>query len=135
MAKKRKSVVRFLNTYRFLPGEKDPVIPQVFAVMDTEHCTISEANARSGVAKGTLYKWKKDVAEGGTRRPQWATVSAVIGALGYRTAFVPMSTSERKSVRNGAPLEAEAPKILFQNTMRKVKNGKAVDQVSGLAGH
>lgn len=72
-------MARFLvyRSYRFI--DKDPIIDAVKTVVQDEHLNNNRVHEISGVASTTLTNWF----EGGTRRPQNSTVSAVTAALGY----------------------------------------------------
>lgn len=65
------------RSYRFI--DKDPIIDAVRTVVQDEHLNNNRVHDISGVAAGTLTNWF----EGGTRRPQNSTVTAVTAALGY----------------------------------------------------
>lgn len=114
MAKRRKQVVHFLNTYRFQAGEKDPIIDQVHTLFQDIGASVSEIHEISGVSTSTLYNWF----DGPTRRPQHATVAAVLAALGYEFKL----SAHGRSVRDGVRWEAAAPAILKRvASLRKPK--------------
>ena len=70
------------RSYNFV--DKDPVIDKVRTIVKDEGLSNSEIHTISGVSATTLHNWF----EGETRRPQYATVAAVTGSLGYRQEFV-----------------------------------------------
>ena len=70
------------KSYNFV--DKDPVIDKVRGMVKAEGLKYSEISALSGVSHTTMHNWF----EGTTKRPQYATVMAVVHALGYRTTFV-----------------------------------------------
>jgi transcriptional regulator with XRE-family HTH domain len=60
------------------------VIDKVRTLVQREGLKHSEISALSGVTASTMHNWF----EGKTRRPQYATVMAVVHALGYRSVFI-----------------------------------------------
>jgi hypothetical protein len=76
--------VSVYRTYRFI--DKDPVIDETRTIVqDVGLMTRLQVVADlSGVGVGTLRNWFT----GGTRKPQNATVMAVVTALGYERKFV-----------------------------------------------
>jgi len=81
MANKRTSL-RLYSSYNF--SDKDPVIDKVRTLVNREHMSYGEIHERSGVTVSTIRGWL----DGKTRRPQYATVMAVVHALGYRSTFL-----------------------------------------------
>lgn len=76
------------KTYNFV--DKDPVIDRLRGY--TKGIKYSKISADSGVSVTTLRNWF----EGQTKRPQYATVIAVMRALGYRESFVQMGVKNEK---------------------------------------
>ena len=74
------SELKLYKSYNFV--DKDPVIDKMRGMLKGRK--YSEVAAQSGVSATTLYNWF----EGGTKRPQYATVIAVTRALGFREVFV-----------------------------------------------
>ena len=70
------------RSYNFV--DKDPVIDKVRTIVKDEGLSHSEIHVISGVAASTLHNWF----EGATRKPQHATVCAIVYARGYREEFV-----------------------------------------------
>ena len=70
--------------------DKDPVIDEVRTLVADSDRTYQQVHEASGVSVTTLYNWF----EGTTKKPQYATVMAVVRALGYESRFV----KSRKSV-------------------------------------
>ena len=68
-------------TYNFV--DKDPVIDAVRTLIADEGVTYKYIETKSGVTTTTLRAWFG----GSTRRPQYATIRAVVGALGYEMTF------------------------------------------------
>lgn len=72
--------VRVYRTYNFI--DKDPIIDQTRTVLQSTlgaEKFIGRAARLSGVSNSTLRNWF----EGDTRRPQYATVAAVLSSVGY----------------------------------------------------
>lgn len=81
-APKRKTSLSLYRSYNFL--DKDPVIDRIRTLVQDEGLSYREIGIISGVSSTTLTNWF----EGETRRPQYATVAAVTGSLGYKQEFV-----------------------------------------------
>lgn len=64
--------------------DKDPVIDEVRTLVADSDKTYQQVHEASGVSVTTLYNWF----EGTTKKPQYATVMAVVRALGYEARFV-----------------------------------------------
>lgn len=70
------------RTYNFV--DKDPVIDELRTIVKDDGSSYSEINEKSGVSYGTLRNWF----HGETKRPQFATVSAVAKSLGYEYRLI-----------------------------------------------
>lgn len=80
MARKAK-VNFFYPTYRFRPEEQDPIIDTIQSCLEKENISFAKAATGSGVSATTLYNW---FTKRKTKRPQYATVAAVLGYAGYK---------------------------------------------------
>lgn len=100
------------KSYNFV--DKDPIIDEIRTVFDEAGVTYSWVERESGVTTVTLANWFG----GKTKRPQAATINAVLRALGYKLGVVP----------HGIPVqfrpEAEQPKMRHIVQMAKYKRGK-----------
>jgi transcriptional regulator with XRE-family HTH domain len=76
------SELRLLKSYNFV--DKDPVIDKMRGPVKQSEMTYAEISDKSGVSASTIYNWF----EGKTKRPQYATVVAVMRVLGYKEFFV-----------------------------------------------
>ena len=65
-------------SYNFV--DKDPIIDKLRTLIQRDGWTYPQIQEKSGVTVQTLYNWFS----GPTRKPQYATVMAVVRALGYR---------------------------------------------------
>lgn len=65
------------KTYAF--KDKDPIIDALRTAIADSGVSYEEIHERSGVAETTLFAWFYGL----TRRPRYATVAAVAGAIGY----------------------------------------------------
>jgi DNA-binding phage protein len=73
------STLKLYKSYNFV--DKDPVIDQMRGIVKGyKH---SEVADKSGVSESTIYNWF----EGKTKRPQYATVMAVVRAMGYKQVW------------------------------------------------
>lgn len=71
------------KSYSFL--EKDPIIDEIRTVYQGSGFTYKRIHEESGVTTSTLTNWFS----GTTRRPQAATVNAVLRCMGYKLGIVP----------------------------------------------
>lgn len=69
---------KLYKSYSF--KDKDPIIDRVRTIYDDGDNTYAKVSEASGVSPTTLFNWF----EGPTRRPQYATIAAVVSALGYQ---------------------------------------------------
>lgn len=79
------SALNLYRSYNFV--DKDPVIDLMRDIARASgggRVRYSRISADSGVSEATLRNWF----DGKTRRPQYATVAAVMGSLGYRQTWV-----------------------------------------------
>jgi DNA-binding phage protein len=74
--------MKLLKSYNFV--DKDPVVDKMRGPVNRSQMSYSQISEKSGVAASTLYNWF----EGNTKRPQYATVVAVMRVLGYKEMFV-----------------------------------------------
>jgi DNA-binding phage protein len=70
------------RSYRFL--DKDPIIDKIRTAVQDSGKTNLQIHEKSGVAIATLHNWFK----GKTRRPQFATVAAVLRSIGKDVVVV-----------------------------------------------
>ncbi|MFL5655950.1 MAG: hypothetical protein ACJ8CB_17455 [Ktedonobacteraceae bacterium] len=77
----KKGALRLYTSYNFV--DKDPVIDRVRTIVKREGATYKSIHSESNVSVSTLRNWF----DGNTRRPQYATVMAVVRSLGYRQVF------------------------------------------------
>ena len=80
------------KSYSFV--DKDPIIDEVRGVFQTSGRTYKSIEADSGVTTHTLHAWF----DGKTRKPQAATVNAVLRAMGYKLGIVKLEAE--KDVRD-----------------------------------
>lgn len=115
------SALNLYKSYNFT--DKDPII-DVLRDLVKQHGGKSGGKYKrisedSGVSAHTLYGWF----DGKTKRPQFATVAAVMGALGYRMAWV-LDDGERPA---DAAAQMEAARQHMQAALPKLRAaGKAV---------
>ena len=70
------------KSYSFI--DKDPLIDEIRTVFEASGATYKWVHDESGVTRNTISNWF----DGKTKRPQAATVNAVLRALGYKLAIV-----------------------------------------------
>jgi hypothetical protein len=100
------------RTYRFI--DKDPIIDKVRTVLEDEGLLKKPGivHELSGVATATLDGWFK----GDTKRPQAATIGAVISSVGYDMQFV-----KAKDIDIDRELKLAANWLLRQNSKRPAR--------------
>jgi DNA-binding phage protein len=110
------------KSYNFV--EKDPMIDYIRTIVVESGTPISEIEERSGVTSHTLYNWFY----GKTKRPQAASINAVLRALGYKLAITPINFPEeiRATPYQAPPARREhAPRNIMarlENKTRKLAN-------------
>jgi transcriptional regulator with XRE-family HTH domain len=77
-----RGALHLYRSYNFV--DKDPVIDRVRTIINREGLKYGEIEKLSSVSSTTLHNWF----EGKTRKPQYATIAAVVGAMGYHQKFV-----------------------------------------------
>lgn len=104
------------KSYNFV--DKDPMIDEIRTIVETSGATYDWINATSGVARATLTNWF----DGQTRRPQAATMNAVLRSLGYKLGVVEF---EKVIVPNEGrrPQAAPAPSVRHVVQMSKFRRG------------
>jgi hypothetical protein len=70
------------KSYNFV--DKDPMIDEIRTIVEKSGASYKWVNGESGVATATISKWF----DGSTKRPQAATMNAVLRALGYKLGVV-----------------------------------------------
>ena len=71
------------KSYSFV--DKDPIIDEIRTIVGASGASYKWIEDESGVTQTTLYAWFG----GKTKKPQAATINAVLRALGYKLAPVP----------------------------------------------
>ena len=84
MAEKR---LRLYGYYKFKSGEKDPIIDTVHTWLDDAGVNYNQAAEASGLSRNTIYNW----IEGETKKPQYCTIAALAGALGWEMTWTKKS--------------------------------------------
>jgi signal recognition particle subunit SEC65 len=70
------------KSYNFV--DKDPMIDEIRTIVEKSGASYKWVNEESGVSTQTIAKWF----DGSTRRPQAATMNAVLRSLGYKLGVV-----------------------------------------------
>jgi hypothetical protein len=77
------------KSYSFV--DKDPIIDEVRSVFQAAGVSKQWIEDESGVTSSTLHSWF----DGKTRRPQAATINAVLRALGKKLGVVDMEAKDK----------------------------------------
>jgi hypothetical protein len=97
------------KSYSFI--DKDPILDEIRTVFEEAQVSYKWVEGESGVTSQTLAKWF----DGKTKRPQAATINAVLRALGYKLGVVPHSVPVRFRP------EAEQPKVSVRHVVQMTK--------------
>jgi len=92
------------KSYNFI--DKDPMIDQVRTVIADSQMTYKSISEASGVGTNTISKWL----DGATKKPQAATINAVLRACGHKLAIRPL-----------AELDIIAPTINMRHVVQLAK--------------
>jgi lambda repressor-like predicted transcriptional regulator len=74
------------KSYSFV--DKDPIIDEIRTIVQQHGASYKDIHEQSGVAAATLSSWFT----GPTKKPQSATINAVLRSMGWKLAPVPIST-------------------------------------------
>ena len=96
------------KSYNFV--DKDPIIDEVRTVFNASGVNFKWIEAESGVTSQTLSKWFS----GQTKKPQAATVNAVLRSLGYKLGVVPHGATVHVVPRMEQPKPRPAHKHVVQ---------------------
>jgi hypothetical protein len=72
------------KSYSFV--DKDPIIDEIRTVFQSSGVNYAWVHENSGVAVGTLHAWF----DGPTKKPQAATINAVLRSMGFKLGIVPL---------------------------------------------
>lgn len=74
------------KSYSFV--DKDPIIDEIRTIYQASGSSYKEVHENSGVSANTLSAWFS----GPTKKPQSATINAVLRSMGWKLAPVPIDT-------------------------------------------
>lgn len=105
------------KSYSFV--DKDPIIDEVRSVFQAAGVTKQWIEDESGVTSQTLHAWF----EGKTRRPQAATVNAVLRAMGKKLGVVDLevATTVEDVQRQMVGAKHVMRHVVAMNKIRKVR--------------
>jgi DNA-binding phage protein len=101
------------KSYNF--ADKDPIIDEIRTIVGASGASYKWIEDMSGVTQSTLYAWFL----GKTKKPQAATINAVLRALGYKLAPVP-SGAEIIKFTPPMPLPIKAQRTSLPASTRHV---------------
>jgi len=102
------------KSYNFI--DKDPIIDEIRTVYQASGANYQWISEHSGVTPTTLSNWFS----GATKRPQAATINAVLRALGYKLGITPYEQIE--PVHIVPPMPQPRPRIEPITTTCRVVN-------------
>jgi|HubBroStandDraft_6_1064221.scaffolds.fasta_scaffold00221_21 transcriptional regulator with XRE-family HTH domain len=106
------------KSYSFI--DKDPIIDYIRTIVEESGITYKEIEARSGVTAWTLRNWFS----GKTKKPQAATINAVLRCIGYKLAPVPLNYPEeiRPTPYHTTPAKEQTPRNIMHRLEAKNKD-------------
>jgi hypothetical protein len=104
------------KSYNFV--DKDPIIDEIRTLYEDAGVNYKWIEQESGVTSTTLSNWFS----GTTKRPQAATINAVLRVLGYKLGVVPHSVPVQFRPAMGQPKKRDSVRHVVQ--MAKYKRGK-----------
>ena len=105
------------KSYNFIG--KDPIIDEIRTVVQQHGASYKDIHEQSGVATATLSAWFT----GPTKKPQSATINAVLRSMGWKLAPVPINTKAFVEPTAGPPPK-EPVKPLSTRHVVKMANYK-----------
>ena len=84
MAKDHEAKGFTYKSYSFV--DKDPIIDEIRTVFQDSGVNYQWVHENSGVSTATLYNWF----DGKTKKPQAATINAVLRSMGFKLGIVPL---------------------------------------------
>ena len=104
------------KSYNFT--EKDPIIDEIRTVVQQHGSTYKDIHEHSGVSTATLTNWFT----GPTKRPQAASINAVLRSMGWKLGVVPYDT---KSLVLPTPAPPPAPVVSTRHVVKMAHYRKA----------
>ena len=104
------------KSYNFV--NKDPIIDEVRTVFQDAGVTKQWVEDNSGVTSTTLHAWF----DGKTRKPQAATINAVLRALGHKLGVVPLEAADKVSPTVFAAVTRNSTRHVVQ--MAKIRGAR-----------
>lgn len=102
------------KSYNFV--DKDPIIDEIRTIYQESGTNYTWVQEHSGVSAGTLANWFS----GTTKRPQAATVNAVLRSLGYKLGIVEVESNSRVVVAPPLPQPKPRPRQALPVSVRHV---------------
>jgi transcriptional regulator with XRE-family HTH domain len=99
------------KSYNFI--DKDPIIDEIRSIYQDSGANYQYIHQHSGVAAGTISNWFN----GQTKRPQAATINAVLRCLGYKLGVVP----HESVVRIEPPMAQPKPRSETRHVVQMAK--------------
>jgi predicted transcriptional regulator len=103
------------KSYSFV--DKDPMIDQVRTIIQDSGKTYKHIAEDSGVNTGTIRKWL----DGATKKPQAASLNAVLRSLGWKLSLRPLSVEEVVRFTPAQPKLTTARHVVQMSKYRKRK--------------
>jgi hypothetical protein len=103
------------KSYNFV--DKDPIIDEIRTVYQDSGVNYKWIEDNSGVSSATLAAWFN----GKTKKPQSATVEAVLRALGYKRAIVPFGDPVHIIPQMEQPKPTSIRHVVQMSKYKKIK--------------
>lgn len=91
------------KSYNFIG--KDPIIDEIRTIVQDHGASYKDIHEHSGVSTTTLSSWFT----GPTRKPQSATINAVLRSMGWKLAPVPIATKAYVEPTAAPPAPPQEP--------------------------
>lgn len=108
------------KSYNFT--EKDPIIDEIRTIVQQHGASYKDIHEQSGVSTGTLTNWFS----GPTKKPQAATINAVLRSMGWKLGVVPYDTQPLVLPTPApAPPRLKAPTVSTRHVVKMAHYRKA----------
>lgn len=103
------------KSYSFI--DKDPIIDEVRTVFQTAGVSKQWVEDHSGVTSTTLHSWF----DGKTRRPQAATINAVLRSLGKKLGVVDLEMRDRLTTVEDVKRQTDGARHVTRHVLAMAK--------------
>jgi hypothetical protein len=105
------------KSYSFV--DKDPIIDEIRTIVQQHGTSYKDIHEHSGVSTGTLTAWFT----GPTRKPQAATINAVVRSMGWKLGLVPYDAAPLVQPTPAPPAPPKRPSMRHVVKMAQYRKG------------